>query len=156
MFSMLEQLQQIGLFFSSFSPYREIPFLNFNIYERSAPADWFSPFSIWKRRCDISSFYWGLERNYCGLIKNKKKREMKNQSAGVSFFNINPLYWEKVKKEKKIHQLEFALTWLTDWPALYLYELHKSSMRQGTKREDLDNATPKQPREGSCCLAREC
>jgi len=26
------------------------------------------------------------------LRKNKREREMKNQSAGVGFFNINPLY----------------------------------------------------------------
>ena len=38
------------------------------------------------------SFYWELERNYWGLRKNKEKREMENQSAGVCFFNINPLY----------------------------------------------------------------
>ena len=37
-------------------------------------------------------FYWGLERNYWGLRKNKEEREMKNQSAGVCFFNINSLY----------------------------------------------------------------
>jgi hypothetical protein len=37
-------------------------------------------------------FYWGLERNYWGLRKNKREREMKNQSAKVCFFNINPLY----------------------------------------------------------------
>ena len=45
-----------------------------------------------KGRCDVSPFYWGLERNYWGLRKNKGKREMENQSAGVDFFNINPLY----------------------------------------------------------------
>ena len=39
--------------------------------------------------------------------KNKREREMKNQSAGVGFFNINPLYWEKVEREKgKINLLE--------------------------------------------------
>jgi len=48
--------------------------------------------SIWKGRCDVSPFYWGLERNYWGLRKNKGEREIKNQSAGVCFFNINPLY----------------------------------------------------------------
>ena len=41
-----EQLQQIHLFIFPFSPYREIPFLNFNIYGRSVP------------------FLLGLKRNY--------------------------------------------------------------------------------------------
>ena len=35
---------------------------------------------------------------------------MKNQSAGVGFFNINPLYWKKVEREKgKIKLLELLL-----------------------------------------------
>jgi len=33
--------------------------------------------SIWKGRCDVSPFYWGLERNYWGSRKNKREREMK-------------------------------------------------------------------------------
>ena len=39
------------------------------------------------------------------------EREMRwNQSAGVGFFNINPLYWEKVEREKKkINLLELLL-----------------------------------------------
>ena len=40
-------------------------------------------------------------RYYWGLRKNKEEREMKNQFAGVCFFNINLLYREKVKKEKE-------------------------------------------------------
>jgi len=28
--------------------------------------------SIWKGRCYVSTFYWGLERNYWGLRKNEK------------------------------------------------------------------------------------
>ena len=97
----LEQLQQINLPLSHFSLYREIPFLNFNIYGRSVPADWFSPLSIWKGRCDVFPFYWGLEINYWGLRKNKGERVMENQSVGVGFFNINLLYWEKVKRERE-------------------------------------------------------
>ena len=32
---------------------------------------------------------------------------MENQSVGVGFFNINPLYWEKVEMRKgKINLLE--------------------------------------------------
>jgi len=42
-----------------------------------------------------------LERNYWGLRKNKREREMENQSAGVGFFNINPLYREKVERGKE-------------------------------------------------------
>ena len=58
------------------------------------------------------SFLLGIGEKLLGNEKNKGKREMKNQSvgvksAGVGFFNINFLYWEKVKKGKrKINLLE--------------------------------------------------
>jgi len=34
----------------------------------------------------------GIGEKLLGIEKNKEKREMENQSAGVGFFNINPLY----------------------------------------------------------------
>jgi len=52
------------------------------------------------QQIDFPPFYWGLERNYWGLRKNKRKKEIENQFAGVVFFNINPLYWEKIERGK--------------------------------------------------------
>ena len=105
--SLFQSIQQIDLPLFSFSPYREIFFLNFNIYGRSVPADWFSPF-LYGKGDAMSPFSIVNWREIIGdWEKNKGEREMKNQSAGVDFFNINLLYWEKVEKRKgKINLLE--------------------------------------------------
>ena len=66
----------------------------------------FPPFFM-KREMWCLPFLLGIGEELLGIEKNKREREMENQSAGVDFFNINLLYWEKVEREKgKINLLE--------------------------------------------------
>ena len=92
-----EQLQLINFFYHYTG---KSSFLIQHIWKKCSSRLIFS-LSIWKRRCDVSPFYWGFERNYWGLRKNKREKKMENQSDGVGFFNINFLYWEKVERRKR-------------------------------------------------------
>ena len=51
----------------------------------------FLPFYM-KKEMRCLPFLLGIGEYYWELRKNKKEKEMENQSAGVGFFNINPLY----------------------------------------------------------------
>ena len=98
-----------------------------------------SPLFMWKGRCNVSPFYWRLERNYWGLRKNKREREMENQSAGLGFFNINPLYWEKIeKKKKKINLLKLLCMFCQVSPGFCLFgQIGRSHVRAVRRRDPL-------------------
>ena len=72
--AILEQLQQIDHSLSSFALHREIPFLNFNIYGRSASADWFPPF-LYEKGDVMSPLSIGDWREIIGDWEKIKEKE---------------------------------------------------------------------------------
>jgi len=93
-----EQLQRINFLVSFFSSYREIFFLNFNIYGRSTSADWFSPFLYEKGdvMSPLSIRDWREIIRDWEKIKEKKRWKINLQEQ---IFSTSIFYIEKNEKK---------------------------------------------------------